>query len=217
MKIVSMTLPADKFYNEICEKTQIALHHSVSDPKSPSGDVNSYRTNPNHIATPYIIGYDGTITKTFPSNCWANHLGVKAEFLRSKGIKNFGQQNQILNKQSIAIELDAWGGLTCDVKGNYVNAYGKLIAEDLEVVNIPHRGYEYFQKYSAKQIAALEELLKELMSYYKIPSYGIKDGNFGVRMDALEGTAGIFSHTSFRADKSDLYPDPDLIQMLNRL
>ena len=63
----------------------------------------------------------------------------------------------------------------------------------------------------------MSELLPELMKANNIPNYGIKDGNFDVRMDALKGEKGIFSHSSYRKDKSDLYPDKDLIQMLNNL
>ena len=214
MNIINNPIPSNCYYNEVQKKTQIVLHHSVSDPTSSDGDVNSWRIGTNHISTPYIIGFDGTITKTFPSNKWANHLGIKDIVFKKYKI---APNNTSLNKGSIAIELDSWGGLTCDVKGNYINAYGKPISDKLEVVQCNWRGYQFFQKYSALQIEALAELLKTLMNAYKISNRGISDGNFDVRLDALMGEDGIFSHTSYRSDKSDLYPDADLIKMLNSL
>ena len=133
------------------------------------------------------------------------------------GFKDYAIRNELLNKQSIGIEIDSWGGLTKGKDGLYYNAYGKPISNKLEVVECDWRGYKYFQKYSQAQIDTLAELLPLLMEANKIPSYGIKDGNFDVRMDALNGTPGIYSHSSFRNDKSDLMPDQNLIKMLNNL
>lgn len=212
--ILNNPLPNTSYYNEVEVKNQIVLHHSVSDPFNTDGDVNSWRIGTNHIATPFIIRGDGTIVKTFPSNVWANHLGIKDSVFKKYDLT---PNNINLNKKSIAIEIDGWGGLTCDIKGNLFNAYGKPISDKLEVVSYHFRGYNFFQKYTALQIESLEELLTLLMKEYKIPSYGIKDKNFDVRKDSLEGVNGIFSHTSYRSDKSDLYPDKDLIKMLNRL
>jgi len=38
-----------------------------------------------------------------------------------------------------------------------------------------------------------------------------------ISKDALSGNPGYFSHTSYRLDKSDLYKDPDLINLLKTL
>jgi hypothetical protein len=216
MNIKETPIPKNQYYPEIQTKTQIVLHHTVSDPKSPLGDINSWLSDTLRISTYAIVGYDGTINKCFPSNNWANHLGVKSDALKAMGFKDAGSRNELLNKQTIAIEIDAWGGLTYK-DGKYLNAYGKPIASDLEVVECKWRGFTHFQKYSKAQIQALSELLPELMKANNIPNYGIKDGNLDVRLDALKGEKGIFSHSSYRKDKSDLYPDKDLINMLNNL
>jgi len=40
---------------------------------------------------------------------------------------------------------------------------------------------------------------------------------FNINQSALELKPGIFTHVNYRTDKSDVYPQPELIQMLNQL
>lgn len=204
MKIRETPISPDQYYPEVEKKRQIVLHHTVSNPESAVGDMGSWSSDKLRIATYAIIGYDGTINKCFQSNMWAHHLGTKQA------------NNEQLNKASIGIELDCWGGLT-EKDGIYYNAYGKPIDAKLEVMECNWRGYKFFQRYSFAQIQALEELLPILMKANNIPNYGLKDGNFDVRKDALKGTPGIFTHCNFRADKSDLYPDDRIVKLLNNL
>ena len=37
---------------------------------------------------------------------------------------------------------------------------------------------------------------------------------FDINTNALDGKAGIWTHVSFRADKSDVSPQPKLVKML---
>lgn len=216
MKINPIPFPKDQYYPEVCVKNQIVLHHTVSDPTSSAGDTNYWLSDPKRIATYLVISADGTLNKCFPSNMWAHHIGMKAETLKAAGFEDYATRNDLLNKHSIAIEIDCWGGLV-ESKGKLVNAYGKPINKNLEVVDCNWRGFRKFQRYTSAQIEALGELLPILMKEYNIPNYGIVDGNFGERHDALQGVRGIFSHSSFRSDKSDLYPDERLITMLKNL
>ena len=216
LKINLTELPKDQFYSEVCNKTQIVLHHTVSDPESAIGDVGSWKADSARIATYAIISADGTINKCFPSNNWAHHIGLKAETLKEAGFEDYATRNTLLNQHSIAIELDCWGGLV-EKGGKLLNAYGKPINPKLPVVKCDWRGFTHFQAYTDAQIQTLSELLPILMKANKIQKYGIMDGNFDVRKDAMQGVSGIFSHSSFRADKSDLYPDSRLISMLKNL
>lgn len=216
LKIKNIDFPKDQYYPEVCKKTQIVLHHTVSDPQSPVGDIGSWKADKARIATYGVLSYDGTFNKCFPSNMWADHLGVKMSDLKAKRFKDYAYRNKMLNMHSIAIEIDCWGGLAKN-NGQILNAYGKPIDSFLEVIDCSWRGFECFQAYSDAQIEALAELLPLIMKANGIPNYGIVDGNFDVRMDALSGEPGIFSHSSYRADKSDLYPDTRLISMLNNI
>ena len=44
-----------------------------------------------------------------------------------------------------------------------------------------------------------------------------KGGCFELNTDALKGTAGIWSHTSVRKDKSDMHPQMEVTAMLKTL
>jgi len=216
MNIKNIDFSKEQYYQEVVQKNQIVLHHTVSDPLSAMGDINYWLSNKDRIATYAVLAYDGTINKCFSSTQWAHHLGVKAQSLKDLHFADYATRNTSLNKHSIGIEIDSFGGLI--KKGNqYINAYGRPISDKLEVFEVDWRGYHYFQKYSKAQIDSLAELLPLLMEANEITDYGIKDGNLDVRTDALRGEKGIFSHSSYRSDKSDIYPDPELLKMLNGL
>ncbi len=217
MKIINVPISTDQYYPVDQPKKQIVLHHTVSDPTTQTGDVGSWLADKERIATYAIIALDGTIHKCFKSTHWAHHLGVKMGWLKANGFRDYLIRNEMLNKSSIAIEIDSWGGLT-KKNGRYYNAYGREVSKDLEVVECNFRGYKFFQKYSDAQIQTLRELLPELMKANNIPNNGLKDGNFDLRKeDALSGVPGIYSHSNFRADKSDLYPDKRIVELLNSL
>lgn len=237
MKVIKVPFSEDLYFPEVTKKTQIALHHTVSDPFSHIGDKATWEQDKSRIATSNILTYNGDIFNLFSTRHWAHHLGVKIGDLKKLGFKDFAIRNQMLNKSSIAIEIDSWGGL---VKGNgkriqfgkkangtpnivltsegvFYNVYGRPIDKRLEVIEISWRGFHYFQKYSDEQLATLEELLPLQMKANGIPNHGLKNGDFGVSMDALSGVPGIWSHSNYRADKSDLYPDERLVKLLNRI
>jgi len=216
MNVKNINFPTSQYYQEEKTKSQIVLHHTVSDPMSSIGDINYWMSDTARIATYVVINYDGTINKCFQSNQWAHHIGIKTETLKNMGFKDYLTRNLLLNKHSIGIEIDSWGGVT-KKNGIFYNAYGKPLSNKLEVVEYDWRGYHYFQKYSNAQIDALAELLPILMKRHNIINYGIKDGNFDVRRDAISGKPGIYSHSSYRSDKSDIYPDDDLLKMINNL
>ena len=216
MKIKNVSFPADQYYAETHVKNQIVLHHTVSNPLSAMGDINFFLSDKARIATYAVVEYDGTLFKCFKSTEWGHHIGVKAAELKKDGFKDYATRNVLLNKHSIGIEIDNWGGIV-KKNGKYLTVYGTEVSKDLEVIECNWRGYKYFQKYSDAQIECLEELLPILMTANKIQNYGLKDGNFDKRMDALQGVSGIFSHSNYRSDKSDLYPDKRIVELLNSI
>ena len=204
MNIVNKFLPSQCYTAVNTKKTRICLHHTVSSPLSIDGDIATWSATRN-VATHYIIGHDGTIFQCIPENYWAHHLGIRRA------------DNTQLNKETIGIEIDAWGPLT--LSGNkYMTAYGKEMDGSLPVEELyqPFRGYSYFQKDLAAQIDALYMLILNLSIEHDIPRAGLnKTLNFELLNDF--SAAGIYSHTNFRADKSDVYPARYLIAMLKIL
>ena len=121
-----------------------------------------------------------------------------------------------INKAAIQIELDSWGGL---VKrgGYFYNGYGKKFEGDVVDYGNDYRGFKYFEKYTDKQLAAYGELLCYLSTQYSIPITYSYDDLFKLSKKALRGERGHFTHCSYRPDKSDLHPQPELLKMLKEL
>ena len=213
-KIIQVDFPDDQYYKKQTNKKQIVLHHTVSG-QGVNGDIAWWRSTINRIATHIIIGWDGKIYQCYSSKYWAHHLGVRAS------------NNVALNKASIGIEIDAWGGLIKNNKKWYPAKWDKKLKkhiantkitpiQNVQVYDKSFRGFYGFEKYTNEQIEAIRQLLVFWNKKYKIP-LDYNPTMFDVSQEALSGKAGIWSHTSFRKDKSDIHPQPELIQMLKSL
>ena len=207
MKIVNKFLPANSYTAVNTNKKRICLHHTVSSPLSIDGDLATFAAQRN-IATQYIIGGDGTIYKCIPENYWAHHLGLRTA------------NNVQLNQETIGIEIDAWGQLSQATPDVYLTAYGRPIPSNLPVETLekPFRGSRFYQEYSDAQISSLRQLLLKLFVEHLIPVSGLcKTLNFELLKPDEYVKPGLYSHSNFRADKSDVYPAKKLIYMLRML
>jgi hypothetical protein len=231
-KIKAVDFPEDKYFPIEYPKKQIVLHHTVSNPNSIQGDLDHWMTLDGRISTCMIIAGDGTPHQCFSSKYWGHHLGVKSTYLQTQGFTDWSTRNIELNKASIAIELDAWGGLilgdgtdkkfgtkvVTTIKGKYYAAYGNVITDEVEFIPEGFRGYYYYQKYSQAQIQTVGELLLLWNKKYGIP-LDYNPAMFDISHDALAGNPGVWAHVSYRlpSDKQDIYPCKDLIEMLKTL
>lgn len=212
MKFLKDLLPDNQYYKEITTKKIIVLHHTVSG-VGVSGDVNWWKKTPEKVGTPFIIARNGEITQTFDEKYWIHHLGIKQYMLNQFGSK---VSNDKLNQLSIGIELDSWGGLVRR-NGNWVNDNGLVIPEcDVVPYRDGYRGYYGFEKYTDAQIKSTKELILYLANKHSIPLNYFPE-MFAFNEKALKGYHGIWSHTSFRPDKSDVHPQINLIEMLKSL
>jgi N-acetyl-anhydromuramyl-L-alanine amidase AmpD len=190
-------------------KSQITLHHTVS------GDgaekiAKYWKSLPGKIGTQYIIERDGTIAKLFEDEYWAGHIGnCKKSFMQLE------LPDINLSKQAIGIEIISFGGLTS--KGNFLfNAYGGIFEGHYAELKKPFRGYDHFEIYTEAQIKALTELLTSLSKKWDIPlSYN--EDIWDISKRALSGEKGLFSHTSYRLDKSDIFPQKEMVDILKTL
>jgi hypothetical protein len=208
-KIISVDFPVDQYVATRTRKSQIVLHHTVSG-AGVKGDVNHWASSKARVATSVIIDREGVIHQCFSTRYWAHHLGVKTGFIREQGT---AKSNLELNQASIGIELDSYGGLV--KKGQkFYTVYGNEIAKS-KVVEYKEefRGYKYYEKYTDKQLKTMKDLIEYLCDKYSIPS-DFKLESFNVSKDALNGVPGIYSHTSYRSDKSDVHPQEELIAIL---
>jgi len=225
-KIVVLGFPPDQYYREVTPKNQIILHHTVSS-RGVKGDYNWWLTDKRRIATCMILHHDGTPYQLFSSRFFGHHIGCKSSFLKAEGFVDYRTRNLALNKHSIGIEIDSWGGLV-EKNGKWHpakwdNIKRKMVAntrikaiENVTLYPNGYRGFFGFESYTDEQIETVKELLLYWKKKYNIPLIYHED-MWDVSLMALAGESGIWSHTSFRRDKSDVHPQKSLIEMLKSL
>jgi N-acetyl-anhydromuramyl-L-alanine amidase AmpD len=217
-KIEVLPFADDQFFKEEYQKTQVVLHHTVSG-NGIEGDISSWEADPKRVATCIIVDRAGTPWQLFSSKYWAGHLGAG---------------NLWLDRHSIGIEIDNWGWLIPGngstimfdhpqkpVKtelGKYYAYYGNAVAVSMQYYPHGFRSYHYYEKYTNEQIRTVGELILYWKLKYNIP-VDYKSDMWDVSPNALGGKAGIWTHVSYRpaSDKTDLHPQPEMIEMLKAL
>ena len=221
-KIVSYPYPENKYFKDQFKKEQALLHHTVSGPNI-TGDVSTWINNKYRVGTCIIVARDGTPYQLFSSKYWAYHLGA-------------GDHSQ--DKRSIGIEIDNWGGLKTGGglmsfrphhkhfhvlryprftnSQKFYTVYGNSVDVPIQYYPNGYRGFKYFEKYTNAQIQTVGELLLFWRDRYGIP-LDYNQTMWDVSASAKQGTPGVWSHTSFRSDKSDVHPQPELIEMLKTI
>lgn len=216
-KIRTVDFPTSQYYRVQHPKNQIVLHHTVS-PVGVDGDLAWWRHTAVRVATCIIIAHDGTPFQCFSSKCWAHHLGVKQSLLKEHEFSDFRSRNLILNQRSIGVEIDSAGGLTLR-DGRWISAFGRPLPND-RVQEYPEgfRRFYGFERYTDEQIKALRELLVFWRDerYTDIP-FNYREEIWDVSDAALGGEPGLYTHVSYRPDKSDCHPQPELVEMLKSL
>lgn len=202
MEIINDILNENQYYKEVHEKKQIVIHHTAGGSNAVNV-IHGWNYNQERVGTAFVIDGQGKIYKAFEPEYWAYHLGLKTG------------TNLALNKNSIGIEICNWGQLILK-DGKYLNYLNKEVSTD-QVVKIPRfRGFEFYHKYNDFQLVSLKRLLEELCYKFKIDSTFNMD-IFDLCADALDGRNGMFTHVSYRLDKNDCSPQPNLIQTLTNL
>lgn len=232
-KIKVVDFPQDHYFQEEFTKTQIVLHHTVASPNSAIQVIKEWYKKPSHVATAFVIDGDGTPYQVFSSKYWAYHLGLQQGTFDKNGVPY-----KPIDKTSIGVEINNWGGLIAgdDVtiknfgtqehpeniklkKGYYYTAYGNALQiPDNQITYFPNgfRDFKYFQNYTDAQLETVGELLLFWKNKYGIPLTYNED-MWDVSKKALEGTSGIWTHVSFRYDKSDCFIYQPMIDMLKSL
>ena len=219
-KINQVPLGYYEYIREQHEKAQIVLHHTAGN----SSGVNTIRQWNNdkrgRIATCVCISgkgnsknsYDGEIVQAFSSKYWAYHLGLKSDVFRS-----FELPYRPLDKTSIGIEICNWGSLEKrgDKFYNYVNREVPL--DQVCELDEPFKGRKYYHAYTDAQIESVRQLLVYWNKIYGIPLDYIEKNMWDLSKDALSGKPGLYTHNSYRKDKSDISPQPKIIKMLSEL
>lgn len=209
-KIKQVRLKNNQFFKEESPKTQIYLHHTAGNGNA-EGVSRYWNGNETRIATAFIIGEDGLIVQCFSSKHWAWHLGIDNQDFAVNGAKYVN-----LNKYSVGIEVCNWGYLNKKGDKFYNYAGGVVSPANVTELDKPFKGFKYWYKYSDAQIESLRQLVEYLCDTYDIPK-DYRAEIWGIDKLAFQNTKGIFTHNSVRKDKSDMYPCPRVIKMLESL
>ena len=126
--------------------------------------------------------------------------------------------------------MDSWGPLLHTSNGKWYpvrwdkkkkkfvpNTFAPAIPEEnVQIYPEKFRGFDGYEKYTPAQIESVG-----LLCQYWNGKYGItmayNESMWDVSKLALQGFPGIWAHVSFRSDKSDCHPDPELVKLLKSL
>jgi hypothetical protein len=211
-------LPKGEYKEGPIKAEWLFLHHTAGW-NNPYKDIDSWgRDSRGTIATEFVIGgpkitgdntdYDGVVTQAFSAGNWGYHLGKNG--------------SQTMHKNSVGIEVCNFGYL---VNGK---AYQGTTAEKSQIVTLdkPFRGYKQWHKYSDAQIESLRKLILHIADRDNIdvkaglPSLIKEKGAdaFEWNENAYYGRVkGLWTHTNTRKDKKDMFPQPELMDMLTSL
>lgn len=193
------------------------LHHTA-------GGCNPYscidfwgRDSRGRVATEFVLGgqnyrtedseYDGVMVQAFPEDGYGWHLGKTG--------------SGYMNRHSIGLEICSIGYLDDEYK-SYVNK--KAHPNQVIELEKAFRGRKFWHKYSADQVKETHMLLKYIQErdgidmriglQQLIKKHGPVKA-FEFQEDAYYGKIkGLLSHTNVRKGKMDIYPDPDMIDMI---
>ena len=219
-KIKQVPLSEGQYVNEETKKLQIVLHHTAGNSSAP-GTIKMWNADDRgRIATCVVISgkglsrdtYDGEIAQAFSSKKWAYHLGIKPDVFRANALPY-----RSLDPLAIGIEICNWGPLT--KKGNkfynYVNR--EVPADQVCELETPYKGSKYYHAYTDAQIESVRQLLLYWKDVHNIDLTYNEEDMWKVSKKALQGVSGVYTHNSYRKDKTDVSPQPKLIAMLKSL
>ncbi len=215
--IIEKILPKSQYCTEVTDKEMIVLHHTVG------GDSSStfayWLGSKEKVATHFLVDRNGTITKCFDEKYWAYHLYVASPGNRiTKSHKKLGNE---YDKKSIGIELCNLGQVSLR-DGIFYDLYKRAVYPDKVIKIKSYKGYEYWEKYTEAQLEAIEYLILTLCEKYpKIKEKAKLQIDYSdiseISQEALEFKRGVVSHANLRTDKYDTAPQPQLIEMLNKI
>jgi len=206
-------LPEDEYMTG-SKPEYVFLHHTA-------GWNNPYRTiehwagdDRGKVATEFVLGgqsikgndnqYDGELLQAMPQGGWGWHLGT-------------GRSH--MHKNSVGIEVNNFGW----VKDGKTYAGTTAAASQLVTLAKPFRGYKTWHRYSDKQIKVLKDWILWIGERDSIdvraglPALIKEKGAdaFEYNEDVKNGKVkGLWTHTNVRTTKVDMFPQPELMDML---
>ena len=211
-------LPRGEYKTGPTDKEFVFIHHTAGW-QNPYKTIDSWgRDSRGAVATEFVLGgqsvkgndskYDGEMVQAFPEGGYGWHLGKNG--------------SQYMHTHSVGIEVNNFGY----IKGG--KTYAGTTAHESQIVTLdkPFRGYKTWHRYSDAQIEALHKWILHIAERDNIdvraglPSLIKENGAdaFEFNADAYYGKVkGLWTHTNTRKDKSDMFPQQELMDMLTSL
>lgn len=236
--IKKIPLKTDQYYQGVYSKKHIILHHTAGG--SAASSIAGWAANPAHIATPYVIDRNGDIFECFDPKYWAYHLGVPASI---KSLEQSSIGIEICCYGSLAVakkdHVPLPGKPQKYKTGDLITYTGKSIEpanwakllpykphinpfadKNCIVYDATNKGASYdgttFEAYTPEQIAALTQLLPYLIDRFKIILQADRR-SFWEYQNPATLPMGIYSHTTVRKDKNDIFPQKEIVDLVYSL
>lgn len=208
-------LPEGQYKEGPINPEYLFLHHTAGW-NNPYKTIDSWgRDKRGSVATEFVLGgqsvkgddetYDGDVVQSFQEGNYGWHLGKNG--------------SQYMHKNSVGIEVNSFGY----IKDGKTYAGTRVHESQITTLETPFKGYKTWHKYSNKQIESLRLLILHIGDRdgidiraglpALIKEIGAKAFEFNE--DAYYGRVkGMWTHTNTRKDKFDMFPQPELLDML---
>jgi len=218
LEIETHFLPTGEFKPGPTDKEYVFLHHTAGW-HNPYNTIDGWgRDKRGSIGTEFVVGgpsikndekiYDGKVLQAFEKENYGWHLGRNG--------------SQHMHTHSVGIEVCNFGWVKEGKAWHGMDVHPTQTVE----LDESFRGYKKWHKYSTSQIESLKKLLLHLAERDNIdireglPKLVKQNGAkaFEFNEDAFYGRVkGVWSHTNTRKDKFDMFPQPELMDMLSEL
>lgn len=214
LNIKKQFLPNGEFFPGPTKKDWLFLHHTAGW-NNPYNTIRNWgRDNRGAVATEFVLGgqkitdgdstFDGELVQAFPTGGWGWHLGTG---------------NNVMHRNSVGIEVCNFGWIKNG--RTYVNT----VADTNQIVTLKKafRGHKTWHRYSDAQISVLKDWilfiaerdgidvrkgLPELIKQKGADAFDFFD------IAHVTKNPGLWNHTNVRKDKTDMFPQQELIDML---
>ncbi len=216
LKIERYFLPPGEYVPGPTDKQYLFIHHTAGW-HNPYKVVDSWgRDSRGRVGTEFVVGgqsilgkestYDGKVLQCIPEGSYGWHLGATG--------------SPYMHEHSVGIEICSFGYL----KDGKTYTGNSVVPEQISTLSEAFRGFTQWHKYSDGQLDATQRLLKFIADRDNIDlQEGLVDWirkfgpakAFEFNQEAYTGKVkGLLTHTNVRKDKTDNFPQPELIDML---
>jgi N-acetyl-anhydromuramyl-L-alanine amidase AmpD len=214
-------LSENEYIKKETPKNYIMIHHTAGR-ENPYKVINHWDAdNRGRVGTNYVIGgvsadgeeseHDGRVLRAIKDEYFGWHIGAGGSYR--------------MKEQTLSIEICTAGGLKKKDGKWYTWFKEEVHPSQVCILKKKFRGYQAFQKYTNEQLKSLEALLRHLSKKHDISLKAGMQEYMNKGKDAFEWDAniyngkveGLISHTNVRKDKSDVFPQPELIELIKRL